>query len=271
MTLSRLLRRGGPQDPEHGTPAGADEESVADPAPGEDPAQATDPVPGEDPAQATDPAPGEDPAPGKGAARAGDAEPGDEPCPAGASTGDPAGTGRPRDGRPAGKRPADRLRRVALGGLAALLVLGGCAFLHGAHRLESAGSARNRALTDAAATDRVAGEVGNALARVFSYTPDGTAAAERSARAVLDGRAARQYRDLFDQVRDDLAEQRVTLSTRAVRTGVIELDGDRARLLVFLDQTSRRGDGGATTAAAQLTVTARLENDRWRIVDLKAR
>ncbi|MFF8634840.1 nuclear transport factor 2 family protein [Streptomyces pilosus] len=253
MTLSRLLRRGGPQDPEHGTPAGADEESVADPAPGEDPAPAADPLPG------------------KGAARAGDAEPGDEPCPAGASTGDPAGTGRPRDGRPAGKRPADRLRRVALGGLAALLVLGGCAFLHGAHRLESAGSARNRALTDAAATDRVAGEVGNALARVFSYTPDGTAAAERSARAVLDGRAARQYRDLFDQVRDDLAEQRVTLSTHAVRTGVIELDGDRARLLVFLDQTSRRGDGGATTAAAQLTVTARLENDRWRIVDLKAR
>ena len=52
---------------------------------------------------------------------------------------------------------------------------------------------------------------------------------------------------------------------------VIELDGERARLLVFLDQTSRRGKDEATTAAAQLTVTARLEKDRWRIVDLKAR
>ncbi|MET9151820.1 nuclear transport factor 2 family protein [Streptomyces griseoflavus] len=214
---------------------------------------------------------GGDPAPGKDAARAGGAESGDGPCVAGVSAGDPAGTEPPGDGRPGGKRPAGRARRVVLGGLAALLVLGGCGFLHGAHRLESAESARNRALTDAAATDRVAGEVGNALARVFSYTPDGTAAAERSARDVLGGRAARQYQDLFAQVRGDLAEQRVTLSTRAVRTGVIELDGDRARLLVFLDQTSHRGDGEATTAAAQLTVTARLEDDRWRIVHLEAR
>jgi Mce-associated membrane protein len=52
---------------------------------------------------------------------------------------------------------------------------------------------------------------------------------------------------------------------------VVELEGDRARLLVFLDQTSRRGEDAATVAAAQLTVTARLEDDRWRIVDIKAR
>ncbi|MFJ3982722.1 hypothetical protein [Streptomyces fungicidicus] len=203
-----------------------------------------------------------------------------------------AGAERPQDERSADQPDADadagadagegdgvrgrwgrggRLRGVLLGGVAALLVVGGCGFLYGAHQLESDGAARNRALTDTEATDRVAGEVGNALARVFSYTPDGTAAAERSARTVLGGRAARQYQDLFGQVRDDLTEQRVTLSTRAVRTGVVELDGDRARLLVFLDQTSRRGDDAATTAAAQLTVTARLENDRWLIVDLKAR
>ncbi|MFF4468144.1 hypothetical protein ACFYZ3_01165 [Streptomyces sp. NPDC001599] len=172
-----------------------------------------------------------------------------------------------------------RLRRAALAGTAAVLVLGGCGFFYAAHQLRSAAPARNQALTDTEATSRVAGEVGNALARIFSYTPDGTAAAERSASTVLDGRAARQYETLFARVRDDLTEQRVTLSTRAVRTGVIELDGDRARLLVFLDQTSHRdkgkgkdeGDAGATTAAAQLTVTARLDDDRWRIVDIKAR
>ncbi|WP_371238431.1 hypothetical protein [Streptomyces pimonensis] len=175
------------------------------------------------------------------------------------------------DGVRAPRPPGGRLRRAALAGTAALLVLGGCGFLHAAHRLESAESARNRALTDAEATHRVAGEIAHALARVFSYTPDGTAAAERSARSALGGRAARQYQELLARVREDLTEQRVTLSTRAVRTGVIELDGERARLLVFLDQTSRRGKDEATTAAAQLTVTARLENDRWRIVDLKAR
>ncbi|MFG3331319.1 hypothetical protein ACGFZZ_04885 [Streptomyces tendae] len=179
--------------------------------------------------------------------------------------------------------PHGRLRRAVLAATAAVLVLGGCGFFYAAHQLRSQAPARNHALTDTEATTRVAGDVGDALARIFSYTPDGTAAAERSASTVLDGRAARQYETLFARVRDDLTEQRVTLSTRAVRTGVIELEGDRARLLVFLDQTSHRGDGKgkdkdkdegdveATTAAAQLTVTARLDGDRWRIVDIKAR
>ncbi|MFJ8809623.1 hypothetical protein [Streptomyces sp. NPDC102490] len=181
-----------------------------------------------------------------------------------------------RTDAPAEKGPPNgRLRRAALAATAAALVLGGCGFFYAAHQVRSQAPAQNHALTDTEATTRVAGEVGDALARIFSYTPDGTAAAERSATTVLDGRAARQYETLFARVRDDLAEQRVTLSTRAVRTGVIELDGDRARLLVFLDQTSHRGEdkakGKATTAAAQLTVTARLDDDRWRIVDIKAR
>lgn len=175
--------------------------------------------------------------------------------------------------QPDAEGPAGRLRRAGLGVLIAALVLGGGAFLYGAHQLRSSAPAQNQALTDTGATTRVAGDVGSALARIFSYTPDGTAAAERSARTVLDGRAARQYDTLFARVRDDLTEQRVTLSTRAVRTGVIELDGDDAHLLVFLDQTSHKGGSKAevTTAAAQLSVTARFEGDRWRIVDIKAR
>ncbi|MFD9028495.1 hypothetical protein [Streptomyces parvulus] len=192
--------------------------------------------------------------------------PGTAPAPLAAPAEDPAGD--------PGRRPQrGRLRQALLVVVVTVLVLGGCGLFYAAHRVTSAASARNHALTDTEATSRVAGDVGNALARIFSYTPDGTAAAERSARSVLDGRAARQYETLFARVRDDLTEQRVTLSTRAVRTGVIELDGDRARLLVFLDQTSRRGDGtgGTTTAAAQLTVTARLQGDHWRITDLKAR
>ncbi|MFI9288155.1 hypothetical protein [Streptomyces werraensis] len=181
------------------------------------------------------------------------------------------GGGSENSRRESGRSPGPRLRRAVAAGAVAVLVLGGCGFLHAAHQLRSDGSASNRALTDTEATSRVAGDVGDALARIFSYTPDGTAAAERSARTALDGKAARQYATLFDRVRQDLTAQRVTLSTRAVRTGVVELDGDRARLLVFLDQTSRRGEDAATTAAAQLTVTARLEDDRWRIVDIETR
>lgn len=172
--------------------------------------------------------------------------------------------------RPDRRRPwRSRLSRTVPAACAAALVLGGCGFFWAAHQARSTPSAENHALTDTAASTRVAGDVGNALARVFSYTPDGVEATERSARAVLGGRAARQYAELMDRVRADLAEQRVTLSTQAVRTGVIELDGDRARLLVFLDQISHRGKDGTTSAAAQLTVTARWEEDQWRIVDIR--
>ncbi|MFF8565968.1 hypothetical protein ACF06N_13525 [Streptomyces albidoflavus] len=164
-----------------------------------------------------------------------------------------------------------RWRRWAPAALAAVLVLAGGGFFFGAHQLRTTPSAENRALTDTEATTQVGGEVSGGLARIFSYTPGSTAATERSARTVLAGKAARQYEDLFDQVRESLAEQRLTLTTQAVRTGVVELTGDRARLLVFLDQTSHRAKGEPATAAAQLTVTARLTDGRWRITDLTTR
>ncbi|MET9542016.1 hypothetical protein ABZY16_31680 [Streptomyces sp. NPDC006553] len=172
-------------------------------------------------------------------------------------------------------------QKAALAAAVAVLLLAGSAFFYGAHQLRSTPSARNHALTDAGATARVGGDVGEGLARIFSYTPASDDAVERSAGTVLAGRAARQYADLFAQVRAQLVEQRITLSTQTVRTGVIELDGDSARLLVFLDQTSRRDNtrqdkarqdkATATSAAAQLTVTATFQGDRWLIVDIKAR
>ncbi|MDX2560559.1 hypothetical protein PV371_12985 [Streptomyces sp. TX20-6-3] len=172
-------------------------------------------------------------------------------------------------------------RKAVLAAAVAVLLLAGSAFFHGAHQLRSTPAARNHALTDAGATARVGGDVGEGLARIFSYTPASDDAVERSAGTVLAGRAARQYADLFAQVRAKLVEQRISLSTQTVRTGVIELDGDSARLLVFLDQTSRRDTAGqdragqdkatATSAAAQLTVTATFQGDRWLIVDIKAR
>ncbi|MCZ4084621.1 hypothetical protein O1W17_21725 [Streptomyces sp. H34-S5] len=180
------------------------------------------------------------------------------------------GHGAP-DGRGSGSRFGGRWHAAAFAAAVAVLLLGGSAFFYGAHQLRSTPSAQNRALTDTVATERVSGEVGDGLARIFSYTPTGADATARSARTVLGGRAARQYDDLFAQLRTNLETQKITLNTQAVRTGVIELDGDTARLLVLLDQTSRRDEGAGTSAAAQLTVTARFQETRWRIVDIKAR
>ncbi|MZD06669.1 hypothetical protein GTW43_16415 [Streptomyces sp. SID5785] len=154
---------------------------------------------------------------------------------------------------------------------AVVLALAGGLLLQQAHALRSTDGARNHALTDAAATARVNGDVSSALAKVFSYTPDGTDATVRSARGALSGRAAEQYAQLFARVRAQVRDQKVTLSTQAVRVGTVSLRGRTAHLLVFLDQTATRGSKKPTTSAAQLSVTAELRADVWRIVDIKAR
>ncbi|MFD0684254.1 hypothetical protein [Actinomadura fibrosa] len=133
------------------------------------------------------------------------------------------------------------------------------------------GDDTDRAVLDGVATTDVIGDVSTALGRVFTYTPADVGATERAASEVLAGPAARQYRQLFDQVKRQAPAQRVTLTTRVVRAGVVSLTGDTARLLVFLDQTATRaGAPNGTPAAAQLAVTARRRDGHWTITDLRS-
>ncbi|SHN33270.1 hypothetical protein [Actinacidiphila paucisporea] len=162
-------------------------------------------------------------------------------------------------------------RRAAAVAVIAALVLAGGGFGYAAQQLKDPGAARNHALTDTAATSRLTGDVSDALSRIFAYTPDDTESTAQAAHDLLEGAAARQYQQLFTQIRQQVADQRLTLTTRVVRAGVVSLTGDRARLLVFLDQTAQRAGATATSAAAQLSVSAHLVGGHWRINDLKAR
>ncbi|MFC9327631.1 hypothetical protein [Kitasatospora sp. NPDC057015] len=153
----------------------------------------------------------------------------------------------------------------------ALLLAAGGVFLHLGAQLRGSADTTDLALTDPAAAGRVAGDVGTALGRVFSYRPTDTEASAAAARDLLDATAAEQYLALMDQLRQRVAEQKLTLTTRVVRTGVVHLGADRARLLVFLDQVAQREGRPATVAGAQLSVSARLDGGHWRITDLTAR
>lgn len=161
-------------------------------------------------------------------------------------------------------------RAAALAGIVALLLTGG-GFALVAQQLQDPGAERNRALTDTGATSRLTGDVSDALSRIFGYTPEDTQSTEQAAHDTLEGAAATQYQQLFAQIRDQVAAQQLTLSTRVVRCAVVSLTGDRARLLVFLDQTAQRAGAAATSAAAQLSVQAHLVAGHWRITELKAR
>ncbi|MFI0943652.1 hypothetical protein [Streptomyces sp. NPDC021020] len=164
----------------------------------------------------------------------------------------------------------DPRRTAAVAVIAALLLTGG-GFGWAAQQLKSPAAARNHALTDTDATSRLTGEISSVLGRVFAYTPDDTQSTEQAAHDSLEGAAAGQYEKLFAQIRDQVASQQLTLSTRVVRAAVVSLTGDRARLLVFLDQTAQRAGAEPTTAAAQLSVSAHLVGSHWKIDNLTAR
>ena len=129
----------------------------------------------------------------------------------------------------------------------------------------------NHALSDTGATTRVIGDVSNTLGKVFSYTPQDTSSTQDAGRELLGGRAAGQYAALFGELRQRVAEQKLTLTTHVVRAGVTRLTRDRAELLVFLDQRAQRAGKSATTAAAQLSITAQLTDGKWQITDIQAR
>ncbi|MEI7030211.1 hypothetical protein V9U70_04930 [Streptomyces pratensis] len=161
-----------------------------------------------------------------------------------------------------------RLPRVA-GALltVVLLAAGGVLYAEG-RQLRDTPATANLALTDAEATARVTGDVSNALGRIFSYGPGTTAGAKKAAEDVLAGQALKQYAALYGQVERQSADQRLTLTTQAVRAGVTRLTATSAHLLVFLDQVYERRGRAATTASAQLDVTAELREGRWRIVEI---
>jgi Mce-associated membrane protein len=173
---------------------------------------------------------------------------------------------------PATGRPAGRRGTVLLLAAAVLLAITGVLLSVRTAQLRDSDAATNRAVTDATVTQAVLTEVSRSVETIFSYSYRNAAATERAARDLLAGAAADEYERLFGQVTQHAPEQRLTLTTRVAAAGVITLRGDRATVLVFLDQSYSYDDGRpARTAAAQLAVTAQRDAARWRIVEIKSR
>ena len=127
----------------------------------------------------------------------------------------------------------------------------------------------NVAVIDAAKTSEVVGQVDTALTRVLSYRYADPAATRAAAQQVLVGDAAHQYDVLFAALQKRAGGEKLTLTAKVVSAGVTSLVGDRAQLLVFLDQTSTRASDGTTSAsAAQLRIAAVRTGGSWRISEL---
>ncbi|MEU8450368.1 MULTISPECIES: hypothetical protein [Streptomyces albovinaceus subgroup] len=126
---------------------------------------------------------------------------------------------------------------------------------------------QNAALTDIGGTSEVKGRISEAVGAVFSYDYASPARSDRAANTYLTGRAVQQHKDMLADVREQAPEQKLVLTTTVTESGVEFLDGDRARLLIFADQSNTRTgkDEETTYAAAMFAVDAVRRGDTWLI------
>lgn len=129
----------------------------------------------------------------------------------------------------------------------------------------------NSALTDNAGTSKVVGQVTAAVNGVFSYDYSNPGKTDEAVRKSLVGRAVQDYDKLIQPVKKQAATDKLVLTVATVATGVEVLSGDRARVLVFVDQKATRTDNNQTSSGGgQLVVDAVLGDGSWRISGITA-
>lgn len=171
---------------------------------------------------------------------------------------------------PSGRPPRPRLRITLPAVLCALTVLLGAfaawAFTSAATLNDEPGR-QNTALTDIARTSEVKGQITEAVGAVFSYNYASPAKADAAVKKYLTGKAVSQHEDMLAEVRAQAPKQKLVLTTTVTESGVELLDGDRARLIIFADQSNTRtGKSDETTyAAAMFAVDAVRRGGTWRI------
>ncbi|MGH3721615.1 MAG: hypothetical protein ACRDRI_22765 [Pseudonocardiaceae bacterium] len=171
-------------------------------------------------------------------------------------------------------RPPRRVAGAAmLVGLVVTLVMALClaAWFRGeANQLRGSAAAGNAALVDVGTTGQVSGQVRDAVQRVFSYDFARLDANERAAAGVITGPFARDYPQQFARVRELAPSQQAVVTATVPALAVKMLDGDRAIVVLFIDQRAKRsGQAQSLLAAGRLTVAAQRVNGSWKIADVE--
>lgn len=135
---------------------------------------------------------------------------------------------------------------------------------------DAADSTSNRAVLDVAKTAQVKDQVSKAIETLFSYDFNNIKKTEDAASQLLaTDQVKASYNALMGQVKKLAPQQKVVVTCKVTRSAVIRLNGDLARVMLFIDQTSTRADTKQTAAGtAQMHVDAQLQGNTWKITDM---
>ncbi len=165
------------------------------------------------------------------------------------------------------KKPGSR-QLILAGALVVVgLLLAATAVLFKIQADDVSSSTDNTALLDVAKTAQVKDQVAKATEALFSYDYNNIAKTETAAGDLLVNDEVRaKYNLLMGEVKRLAPQQKMVVTCKVTRSAVIRLEGDRADVMVFVDQSSTRADTNKTTAgSAQLHLNAELQGDKWKI------
>jgi len=150
------------------------------------------------------------------------------------------------------------------------LLLGGLAYWFKSEEVKVSTATSNTALLDVAKTAQVKDSVSKAAEALFSYDFNNIKKTEDAANDLLANDDVRnKYNSLMGEVKRLAPAQKMIVTCKVTRAAVIMLNGDLAKVMVFVDQTSTRTDTKKTTAGtAQLHLNAQLQGDKWKITDM---
>ncbi|MFJ7955607.1 hypothetical protein ACIQ62_04850 [Streptomyces sp. NPDC096319] len=158
------------------------------------------------------------------------------------------------------------------------LLLGGFAGWahHRAGGLREDPARGNTALTDIARTSEIKGQTAAAVAALFSYDHADTSPFERAGKTLLTGKAVAQHKTLFSGVLARAAEQKTVITTTVTDSAVERIDGDRARVLVYADQSSvstagtgkAKADDQGVYAGAMFALDVVRRDGRWLVENI---
>ncbi|HEV2782312.1 MAG TPA: hypothetical protein VGX25_23215 [Actinophytocola sp.] len=124
----------------------------------------------------------------------------------------------------------------------------------------------NLAFVDAAETASAVATASSALSEVLSYHHEKLDENAELVKANGTERYVAAHTEQLDQVRTTITRQQQEVVTTVVGVGVRDLRADTARLLVFLDQKTTRGDNNRTTVAGSaVVVELRLVDKAWKL------
>ncbi|MGH3909904.1 MAG: hypothetical protein ACRDRM_03645 [Pseudonocardiaceae bacterium] len=175
------------------------------------------------------------------------------------------------DTGPGGPGVATPAAALVIGVLVLVIALVLAAWFRGeANQLSGSAAASNSALVDVGTTAQVSGQVRAAVERIYSYDFARLDDNERAAGEVITGPFAADFREQFALVRKLAPEQQAVVVARVLNLGVKMLDGDRAIVVLFIDQQASRGiETSQLSVAGRLTVTAQRVDGNWKIADIE--